>query len=390
MRIPLVAASLLVAAFLAGPAAAQDPVPVPAPAPAKDDPKAAKEAKVRKFFELSRWDEQVLGGMDAAFEQQAKMGMLPPDFAKRFREAADMEALKTIVVGVFADLYDEETLDGLNAFLATKAGQKYVTANLKLISAVQEKVMPWAMETATRVMANAPEDEGEEMGEDEEMGEGEEAGDEASPLDRLKEAKKSSNETVAIATLRNLCSAQAQMQASGKIDADQDGIGEHGTFLEMTGSVGVRKGQDFTSQGGKMEPPILSKALSEVGPDGVVRKSGYCFRIFLPDTEKRSGFVHETGPAATVGVKGGTGKVLVDLSETTWCAYAWPEKIGDSGRRVFFINQSGDVMQSSNEKGKWEGDRGPTGDAAFRGPGITSQQAVGTAGRDGDVWKVTN
>ena len=134
----------------------------------------------------------------------------------------------------------------------------------------------------------------------------------------------------------------------------------------------------------------MSKSLSAVGADGVVHKGGYCFRIFLPDSASPAGFVGEVGPADKVALAGGTGKIGVDLAETTWCAYAWPEKLGESGNRTFFVSQAGDVMQSANEVAKWSGDKGPPGKAAFRGSGITAMIAVGTAGRDGDVWKVTN
>lgn len=390
----LAAAALLAAAFAASVPAlrAEEPVPPPKPAapaapaaPATDEARSRKEAKVRKMFELSRWDEQVLSGMDAAFEQQEKLGVLPKKFAKKFREAADMEALKAIAVDIFSDLYDEETLDGLIAFLETPAGRKYSAANLRLMAVVQEKITPWAMETAGKVMAEAMENP-------------EEGEDEGAIVGNLKDAKRSANETAAIATLRNLASCQAHIQASGKIDSDNDGIGEYGTFLELTGSVGVRKGPatgtpasaDFTAKGTPVNPPIMSKALSNVGPDGVVRKSGYCFRIYLPDSENPSGFVHESGPADAVALAGGTGRVSVDMVETTWCAYAWPETLGASGSRAFFVNQAGDVVQSSNEKAQWAGEKGPPGNAAFVGAGITGQVAVGTAGRDGDVWKVVN
>jgi hypothetical protein len=48
-------------------------------------------------------------------------------------------------------------------------------------------------------------------------------------------------------------------------------------------------------------------------------------------------------------------------------------------------------MQSSNEKAKKDGvTTAIVGNSAFRGTGITSQIAVGTAGNDLDVWKVTN
>jgi hypothetical protein len=387
MRIrPFVVAALLAAAALAPAALAlQDPAPAPKPAaPAADDAKARKDAKVKRMFELSRWEEQVLKGMDAAFEQQENMGVLPKSFAKKFRKAADMDALKAIAMEIFSELYDEPTLDGLIAFLETDAGKKYAEANLKIMAVVQEKITPWAMETAQKVMADTLANPDEE--------------EESSVGGGVKEAKRSANETAAIATLRNLASAQAMMQGTGKIDCDGDGIGEFGTFLEMTGTVGVRKSlkggttpaADFTSHGTVLSPPVLSKSLASVGPDGVVKKSGYCFRIFLPDSATPSGFVGETGPADLAAFGGGSRMVCVDLSETTWCAYAWPETRGESGNRAFFINQAGDVLQSTNEVAKWSGEKAPPGNAAFKGAGITGVIAVGTTGRDGDVWKVTN
>lgn len=203
------------------------------------------------------------------------------------------------------------------------------------------------------------------------------------------------NELAAIATLRNLCSCQAQVQTSGKIDCDNDGIGEYGTFLEMTGAVGVRKGftagapssADFSAQGNQISPPIVSPAMANVDAGGRVTKKGYVYMLFLPDTMNPSGFVHEvSGP----GLAGGTGRISVDLAETTWCMYAWPVDEGKSGRRAFFINQAGDVMQSSNERARHGGLGSFDPRSALRGAGITSQVAVGTRGQDGDVWKVTN
>jgi prepilin-type N-terminal cleavage/methylation domain-containing protein len=215
-------------------------------------------------------------------------------------------------------------------------------------------------------------------------------------IPNLLAAKLSSNETAAIATLRNLASCQAQIQTSGKIDCDNDGIGEYGTFLEMTGSTGVRKGftagtpatSSFATQGTAVNPPILSPALANVDATGFVTKSGYAFMIFLPDGASPALFTHETsGP----GLAGGSGAIGVDLAETTWCAYAQPVARNNSGNRRFFVNQAGDVMQSANEVAKAQGvTPAINGNSAFRGAGITSQVAVGTAGADGDVWKVTN
>ena len=223
-------------------------------------------------------------------------------------------------------------------------------------------------------------------------------------IPNLLAAKLSSNETAAIATLRNLASCQAQIQTSGKIDCDKDGIGEYGGFMEMTGSTGVRNGftvgtpskGDFSVQGTKVNPPILSPALAKVDANGFVTKSGYAFMIFLPDgTALTTNFVHETNTGAptgyTPGLAGGTNNVGVDMSETTWCAYAQPMNFANSGNRRFFVNQAGDVMQCANDLNKVAGvGTVINGNSAFMGDNITSPVAVGTVGKDGDVWKVAN
>ena len=215
-------------------------------------------------------------------------------------------------------------------------------------------------------------------------------------IPNLLAAKLSANETAALATLRNLASCQAQVQTSGKIDCDNDGIGEYGCFLEMTGTVAVRKGftagnpslANFSVQGTPVNPPILSPALANVDANGFVTKSGYAFMIFLPDGATPAAWTNETGPAASVAV---TADIAVDLSETTWCAYAQPVAHGNSGNRRFFVYQSGDVMQSPNDTTKYQGVNTPiVGNSAYRGAGITSSVAIGTKGNDGDVWKVTN
>jgi prepilin-type N-terminal cleavage/methylation domain-containing protein len=221
-------------------------------------------------------------------------------------------------------------------------------------------------------------------------------------IPNLLAAKLSSNETAAIATLRNLTSCQAQIQASGKIDCDNDGIGEYGVFVEMTGVEEVRTGQDngspngctVTTFGTLVSPPILSPSLAGVNADGWVTKAGYAFIIYMPSTAVPAGFVHETYSGGTYGASATIG---IDVSETTWCAYAQPVAFGNSGNRRFFVNQQGDVMQSSNDVTKGQGSMGTiTGgeDSVFAATGgggsITGKVAVGTLGIDGDVWKVTN
>jgi len=199
------------------------------------------------------------------------------------------------------------------------------------------------------------------------------------------------NETAAIATLRNLASCQARFVTYGGVDLDGDGFGEYGTLGEMTGATGVRSNAAGTLRGKPVAPPMLSPALAGVGEDGIVIKSGYCFRLFLPG---RSGAVRERRPGEPF-----TGAVDTNRAEEEWCAYAWPVKYGNSGFRVFFVSQGGDVLQAGNEDGRYDGRaKGPAWDAAMVTDGWSrewSGVAVGVVhgkamSRDGLVWKVTN
>jgi len=84
------------------------------------------------------------------------------------------------------------------------------------------------------------------------------------------------NETAAIATLRNIYSAQQQFRDRGVADTDGDGRGEYGLAGELAGECFVRGTQE------SLDPPLLSAAFRVVDESGAVRRSGYHFRIVLP------------------------------------------------------------------------------------------------------------
>ncbi len=372
VRIALVAAAGIAAAFAFAP----------------PRPSAAAEGHIEKAARLVEklgYPERLRTLVRADIERKAKGD---PKKTEELMAKVDWKPLLAFLAERVREQVDEATLDEVLPYLDTPEGKRQAA-----LLRVHGSLLPLDL-----LMAVGPRDANRRL--DTMMREFEEAMEKATGS--VPGLRNDSNETSAIATLRNMASCQAQIQTSGKIDCDNDGIGEYGTFLEMTGSAGVRKGfdpggggsgasSDFSTRGSPVNPPIMSPALANVDADGVVTKAGYCFRILLPDTGNPAGFTHETGPAAQASLAGGTGKVLVDLAETTWCAYAWPVERERTGTRVFFVNQYGDVMQSANESG-WSGpDNGPPGNAAFyRGAGITGRVAVGTRGGDGDVWKVTN
>lgn len=180
------------------------------------------------------------------------------------------------------------------------------------------------------------------------------------------------NETSAIATLRNLVSAQAQFQASAVADENDNGVGEYGTLAEMAAGVGIRGDR-------RMNPPVLSSLFQKV-VGGRVKRSGYYFRVFLPAADGSGVAENDTG-----GVK--PGQVDAEQSEVVWCVYAWPVLRGTTGERAFFVNQNGDVLQSTDAE--YSGKDGPAANAAFKSgtSGITGDIAINGKGVDENSWR---
>jgi prepilin-type N-terminal cleavage/methylation domain-containing protein len=199
-------------------------------------------------------------------------------------------------------------------------------------------------------------------------------------IPNLLSARLNANETAAIATLRNISSAQAQFQATAKADTDNDGTGEFGAFIELSGGQDVRGDSDV----GVLNPPVLSGAFRTPTADGFVSRSGYYFAIFLPD----SGGL---GVIADDDAGGDFSTVDPDLSETTWACYAWPVNYGNSGNRTFMVNQTGDVV--TTEVSTYTGTTGPAANSGYISSvtdSITGLTAVGTTGGDGNTWRQVN
>src|SRR5687768_18471453 len=70
-------------------------------------------------------------------------------------------------------------------------------------------------------------------------------------IPNLLAARLSANEPAAVATLRNIISAQAQFQQAAKADEDNDGTGEYGGFVEVSGVAAARMAAILV-------PPVLS------------------------------------------------------------------------------------------------------------------------------------
>ena len=197
---------------------------------------------------------------------------------------------------------------------------------------------------------------------------------------KLMAARNSANEAAAIATLRVLTSAQAQLQHSGSLDVDGDGSGEYGYFGELSGTRSLRSG-------GVLSPAVLSSAFEPVDDgtgEGVVIRSGYVFKIFLPGPGRRCAGLAEP-VELTRAAQPDPGN-----SEVLWAAYAWPLQVGQTGNRAFFVNQEGDLcfLARSPYSGlAGEGGRMPSFDAAFAETAdMGGFLADGGAAADGHPW----
>ena len=196
-------------------------------------------------------------------------------------------------------------------------------------------------------------------------------------LPELRANRITANESAAIATLKNISSAQSQCQASGVIDVNRNGTGEYGFFGELAVAVASRSGAPIG-------PPALSRAFGDVA-GGRVERAGYVFQMFLPDREQRG-----VAEDAAGGDPGNDNGVDPDHAETLWCCYAWPQRQGKSGRRAYFVNQAGDVLASIGEAVAYDGARRSCEfHAAFCGGrerSMAAPVAANTVAQDGNMW----
>ncbi|MCA8953055.1 MAG: prepilin-type N-terminal cleavage/methylation domain-containing protein [Planctomycetes bacterium] len=199
-------------------------------------------------------------------------------------------------------------------------------------------------------------------------------------IPNLLSARLNANESAAIATLKNISSAQAQCQASGIIDVNTNGQGEYGFFGELSGATVVRAGTL------RIQPPVLSSAFGNIANSRVTR-SGYLFQMYLP-------LVTSAGVSelAAGGDAGNTQNVDPSSAETMWACYAWPAVQGNSGKRTFFVNQGGDVLATNGANTAYNGTTTvPVYNAAYIATGSASMSAAiaaNTAAQDGNAWVV--
>lgn len=204
----------------------------------------------------------------------------------------------------------------------------------------------------------------------------------AMAIPNLLASRLSANETAAIAALRSVASAQSASQTRGAVDLDGDGYGEFLYLAELSGTV------DLRGSNAPLDPAAVSVGLGTIS-NSVGNKSGYLFAMFLPDSNGAG------VPEDPNGGKAAAGDVDTALAETFWVCYAWPSTYSTSGTRAFVINQSGNILQTSNTVQEYSGTANPpAASAAYVVAGdITSDLSVSgvpAPASDGGLWLPVN
>jgi len=194
------------------------------------------------------------------------------------------------------------------------------------------------------------------------------------------------DEAAAVATLRAIGKAQEIFRRAALVDEDGDGHGEYALLGDLAGKP--------PSRGRSVAIPTPLPQLSLLlDAEGEADLCGYRVRLLMAGPKGAAVRENASGPAAKLDPR---------LAGSFWCAYAWPLRRegfvpAASGRRVFFVNQVGEVLAADGDYHALplvEGGPTPAPEpgAAFAGPGplgnITGAPALGTVGRDGLVWRV--
>jgi hypothetical protein len=156
------------------------------------------------------------------------------------------------------------------------------------------------------------------------------------------------------------------------VDVDGDGAGEYGFLGELTGTTPIRGTNEL------LNPAMLS---SSTGPDGIWSRSGYNFIVYLPTP--KNGAISES--------KAKDGRdVAADDAEIHWIAYAWPVSAGQTGNRVYVLDQEGDMMCCERSGGNYSGlEHRPTFDAYWPAKaGVDRSDGNPYQGRDGSTWQM--
>lgn len=166
--------------------------------------------------------------------------------------------------------------------------------------------------------------------------------------------KFTTNQKMAVVTLRQIMKAESVFQEKGGRDKDADLVGEFAvSFDELTGQ----------------DPTFLSADV--VGKSWINLKSVTGF----PERCEKDGYIFQIYSSKDTGTEN------IDDDETQYAIVAWPKKAGKTALRCFAIVEDGQLLVYENEDMRFDGSGSPVLLTDFFGtPFDYSTLAMGVAG----------
>jgi len=123
-------------------------------------------------------------------------------------------------------------------------------------------------------------------------------------------------------------------------------------------------------------PAYLPRSLLPI--DGVIEKSGYCFKLYLPGDGGSALEFKGDQPLPSAGPE------AIDMQEKHFVCYGWPQEAGRTGRRAFAATDDGEVYETRMEELVYDGTQSiPAARAVYEGETFLSPRR----GSDGNTWR---
>lgn len=161
-------------------------------------------------------------------------------------------------------------------------------------------------------------------------------------IPNLLESRVTANEAAAGTSLKSgIFPAEVQFQGGGYQDADVDNVGEYGHLVDLTGAratTGVPLGSLKLLQG-----PLASGPNRTVAPGMLLTGNGYFYQgTTAAGAAAPDGVVMEGNPLAGMPFAAGF-QFTQQSPERAFAVACVPQKYSDTGRRVFLIDNSGQL-----------------------------------------------
>mgnify|MGYP003573615610 FL=1 len=143
------------------------------------------------------------------------------------------------------------------------------------------------------------------------------------------------NETNAIGSLKAISTGQEQFRSQNKVDENNNGAGEYGYLVELSGNQPLRaNGAAVTN------PAVSTPFIPSIFDQDNTQKSGYMITIYLASDDTAGAYVFDNQYADRDGG--------AQVNENQYVVVAYPMSMDKTGKRMCAMDSQGTIMQCAN------------------------------------------